>query len=400
MTRDRPDFVPTDAEWRPVNVRFNSVPIILYRTEADSRNISGWTDNPRIELVLKRWRNRNHMSPDAMPDDEQMLELMLEDDASATTNKTFSIQELGEDVKRNGVRDPITVTWDGRLLDGNRRKFAVMWALSDRGGASNEHLTLLRRVPMMVLRREASSDEEKSILIQENYAESLKKEWPPVVTNGALYNRHTELYSQFPNEGDLAIRRRLQRDFPRFGITDIRDRINTWNLIEEFKTDYSDDVDQDELEALINDRFQYFRQANDTFGRSEVFQAPGFKELLFKGICHGLFPSFASVRSLADIYNGDRASQIFSEGEGMSPAQKRTNYRRARDEAGRERANRDLTLDRRLEETIDFLDAVTSKQLAEISVDLRERLEDALHRIVSQAAASPADNSSDDGTDE
>ena len=73
------------------------------------------------------------MSVDAFPDDEEMLELMLSyDDGS------FAIQDLGEDVKRNGVREPIVVTWGSTLIDGNRRKFAVMWALSDRGGGSRD----------------------------------------------------------------------------------------------------------------------------------------------------------------------------------------------------------------------------------------------------------------------
>lgn len=391
MTSDRPDFVPEDAELRTVTIRFNSVPIVLYRTDADPRRIKGWTDNPRVELVIKRWRNRRHMSPDKVPDDEEMLELMLEDDDRNKANQTFKIVDLGEDVKRNGVREPIIVTWDGKLLDGNRRKFAVMWALSDRGGASSEHLKLLGRIPVLVLRREAPYEEEQSILIEENYAESLKVRWPEVVTNGALYNRYQELSDLFSNEDDLSIRRRLRDEFPRFTVTDIMGRIETWKLIEEFRAEYGDEADEDDLDAQINDRFQFFRQANDTYRKKNVFKDPEFKELLFRGIHHGLFPSFSSVRELDDIYQSERATEVFLDGEGMSSLQKRTNFRKVRDEAGRERANRDLTLDRRLEDTIVFLDSITSIQLSEISADLRDRLENALQRIVAQATVSSAD---------
>ena len=126
-------------------------------------------------MILNRWRNARHVSADVSPSDDEMLELMLNfDDGS------FAIQDLGEDVKRNGVREPITVTWDGTLIDGNRRKFAVMWALSDRGGATNEQHQLLTRVPMFVLPENAPDIQKQSIIIQENYAESLKKEWPQV----------------------------------------------------------------------------------------------------------------------------------------------------------------------------------------------------------------------------
>ena len=393
MTKNRPDFVPQDAEWRPVFMRFNGVQIYLNRTAADPRHIKGWTDNPRVEMVIKRWRNRHHMSADAVPDDEQMLDLMLEDDERNKRKKTFAIVDLGEDVKLNGVREPIIVTWDGKLLDGNRRKFAVMWALSNRGGASHEHLKLLSRIPMSVLGKDATPEEEQSILIQENYAESLKLQWPEVVTNGALYRRYQELSDYFPNENDLEIRQRLQEEFPRFNVTDIKGRIDTWNLIEEFRVEYCDDVDEDDLESLINERFQFFRQANDTFRKRNVFNDPEFKELLFKGISLGLFPSFASVRELDDIYQSERATEVFLQGDGMTRGQKRDNFKKVRDEAGRERANRDLTLAKRLEETIEFLNDITSIQLSEISPDLRDQLENALQRIVAQAAVFSTDAS-------
>lgn len=391
MPNDRPEFVAPTADWRPITMRFNSFPLSFHRTEADPRLIKGWTDNPRVALIIKRWRNRNHISADAIPDDETMLELMLDDDTRHNTNQTFAIVGLGEDIKRNGVREPIIVTWDGRLLDGNRRKFAVMWALSNRGGANSQHLQLLSRIPMLVLNEDATPEDEKSILIQENYAESLKVRWPEVVTNGELHKRYQELTDLFPNEDDLAIRRRLRDEFPRFSVTEISRRIETWSLIEEFRTDYTEQVDEDDLEAEINDRFQLFRQANDTYRTKNVFNNPEFRDLLFKGIHHGLFPSFAAVRELDDIYESPRAKEVFLEGEGMSSPQKRMNFRRVRDEAGRERASRDLTLSKRIEDTIAFLDGVTSLQLSEISADLRQRLENALERITAQAAASPTD---------
>ena len=279
MSNDRPGFVIGDAGWQLETRHFNGIQIPLYRTEGDVSQIKGWVENPRIDMILNRWRNARHRSVDVFPDDDEMLDLMLDyDDGS------FAIPELGEDVKRNGVREPIIVTWDGTLIDGNRRKFAVMWALSDRGGATNEQLHLLGRTPMFVLPEGASELHQQSIIIQENYAESLKKEWPQVVTNGRIYRRYQELSNQFPHEQELAIRRRVRSEFPRFNTTEIRNRINTWLLIEEFRADYGDDDNEDDLEAKINKNFQYFRQANDTFRTKNVFSEPEFKALLFRGI--------------------------------------------------------------------------------------------------------------------
>lgn len=103
---------------------------------------------------------------------------------------------------------------------------------------------------------------------------------------------------------------------------------------------------------------------------------------------HELFPSFVAVRRMEDIYRSPKVREVFLEGEGMSPAQKRANFERACDEAGRERAVRDLTVDKRLESIIDSLDNLTSVQLAEIAPALRARLESALQRIIAQATIS------------
>ena len=196
------------------------------------------------------------------------------------------------------------------------------------------------------------------------------------------------LSNQFPSEQELDIRRRVQREFPRFGVTDIRDRINTWNLIEEFKVDYGDDSNEDDLADKINRSFQYFRQANDTFRNKNVSTEPEFKELLFCGIQENLFPSFASVRRLEEIYRNPQAKEVFLGGEGLQGSALRSNFDRATAEAGREEATRNLTLERRLESMIDSLNKLTSMELAEIPPSLRSGLENALQRIIAQATVS------------
>ena len=386
MSSDRPSFVLDDAGWHLETRHFNGVPIPLYRTEGDASQIKGWVKNPRIDMILNRWRNARHMSVDAFPDDDEMLNLMLDyDDGS------FSIPELGEDVKRNGVREPIIVTWKGTLIDGNRRKFAVMWALSNKGAASNDQLHLLGRIPMFVLPEGAPNLHEQSIVIHENYAESLKKEWPQVVTNGRIYHKFQEFSNQFPNEQELAIRRRVRGEFPRFSTTEIRNRINTWLLIEEFRADYEGEVNEDDLEAKINKNFQYFRQANDTYRTKNIFSEPEFKELLFTGIEQELFPSFASVRRLEEIYQNPQATEIFLGGEGLTGTGLRSNFDRATAEARREEATRNLTVERRLEEIIDSINNLTSVELANIPALLRSRLESSLQRVIAQATVSTDD---------
>ena len=393
MGNGRPVFVSDEADFNLETRYFNGIPISLYRTQGDPSQIKGWVENPRIDMILSRWRNVNYMSVDASPDDEEMLQLMFDYDDDGT----FAIRDLGEDLKRNGVREPIVVTWDATLIDGNRRKFAVMWALSNKGGATNEQHHRLSRIPMFVLPEGASDDDKQSIIIQENYAPSLKNQWPQVVTNGRIYRKYQELSNQFPSEQELDIRHRVHREFPRFSVTDIRDRVNTWTLIEEFRADYGDDDNKDDLEAKINKNFQYFRQANDTFRNRNVFSEPEFKELLFRGIQQELFPSFASVRRLEEIYGSPDAKKIFLEGEGLKGTALRSNFDRATATARLEDVTKSLSLERRLESIIESIDNLTSAELAEIPPSLRSRLESTLQRIIAQATVSTDEHTETDG---
>ncbi len=388
MSDGRPEFVFSDADFRIENRYFNGISIALHRTEGDVSQIKGWVENPRVDMILNRWRNENHMSVNAVPDDEEMLQLMLDYDEG----KNFSIKELGEDVQLNGVREPICVTWEGELIDGNRRKYAVMWALSKRGGATPDQQHRLRRIPMFVLPKEATVDDKEAILIHENYAPSLKNEWPPYVTNGRIYRRYHELSNQFPSEQELDIRRRVLREFPRFDVTGIRNRINTWELIEEFRTDYGDEYNEDDLSAKINKDFNYFLQANDTFRTKNVFSEPEFKELLFDGIQRDLFPSFTSVRRLEEIYRSPEAKEVFFKGEGLKGTSLRSNFDRATATARLEDVTKNLNLEKRLETIIESINKLTSVELAEITPSLRSRLESTLGRIIAQASVSPDDS--------
>ena len=161
-----------------------------------------------------------------------------------------------------------------------------------------------------------------------------------------------------------------------------------WNLIEEFRGDYGDEDNEDDLEAKVNKNFQYFRQANDTYRNKNVFSEPEFKELLFGGIQQELFPSFASVRRLEEIYRNPQATEIFLKGEGLSGPGLRSNFDLATAEARREEVTRNLTLERRLESVIKSINDLTSAELAEIPPSLRSGLESTLQRIIAQAAVS------------
>ena len=77
----------------------------------------------------------------------------------------------------------------------------------------------------------------------------------------------------------------------------------------------------------------------------------------------------------------------------MSKTQKSENFRRVQYEAGRERAERERSVENRLESMISFLDDLTSAQLANLPTSVIDRLQEVTQRIIAQAEASSYVNS-------
>jgi len=396
MENTKPSFVHPESEMVVSTVRFNGIQISVYEAHGIPSEIKGWANNPRTEMIVNRWRILNGYTPDVPPpDDDEMLDLMLQDDETNRGRKAFDIRTLGDDVKLDGVRDRIIVDWNGLLLDGNRRKFALMWALSHRTTADASVRELLSRIPMYVLMPDATQSEKEAILSHENYADSLKLKWPEIVTNGRLYDTYMELWAQSPQSTELEIRQLVRDKYPRFSVTEISYLIQTWKLVNEFRVDYDDDLREDELDSIIDSRFQQFRQARDTFTSSGLIAEPTFKDLLFRGIRNGLFPSFAAVRALGDIHASPAAIEIFNQGEGMHGGQVSANFERARDEARRARANSSQPVESRIADFIEFLNDLTSVQMVELPTALRQELEETLLRVITQSDARSSIESQD-----
>ena len=151
--------------------------------------------------------------------------------------------------------------------------------------------------------------------------------------------------------------------------------------------DYGGDLSEEELDRLIDGRYQQFRQAHDTYRNKECYNQTAFKDLLFEGIRHGLFPSFASVRKLGDIYDSSKAQKIFLEGIRLPQEQKDKNFTIAVSEANRHFAAKRLPIDGQIRECIQFLNTLTSPQLADVSKELVDELSASLKRVIAQATA-------------
>src|SRR5437867_8985955 len=88
-----------------------------------TNDIKGWVENVRIALFVEKWK-RDHGG--VVPTNDDILDWMLRDQ-----NSEFNLKSLAESIVKNGVRQPVVITSDGVLLDGNRRYFASLMKLRE-----------------------------------------------------------------------------------------------------------------------------------------------------------------------------------------------------------------------------------------------------------------------------
>src|SRR5690606_2284778 len=95
--------------------RYNGRVLQVWEGRAKVSEINGWLENPRIDLAKKIYQDK---AGNRVLTQDEILQLMKAED-------DFKLKELREDIQKNGLREPLTLTFNGKLLDGNRRLFAI-----------------------------------------------------------------------------------------------------------------------------------------------------------------------------------------------------------------------------------------------------------------------------------
>src|SRR5690606_3458206 len=123
-----------------------------------------------IELAKKKLINKvgeRHLTQD------EILDLMKNE-------PEVKLKDLRDDLIKNGLREPLTLSFSGKLLDGNRRFFASRYALETMP-TTDPNRQDLESIYAYVLTKDASEEDEQNVLVEENFSASLKIEWPDYV---------------------------------------------------------------------------------------------------------------------------------------------------------------------------------------------------------------------------
>jgi hypothetical protein len=275
---------------------FSKREMYVWIGKADLDDISGWVENPRLRLELEKYQASN---ANATPGQEEILEIMK-------SVEEFELSDLVKDVRDNGVRTPLILNFQGTLLDGNRRFFASkQLQLEQNKGASGQKVKV--KVPVIVLTKEATQEDEDLVLWHENFYPALKKEWPDYVRAQYIVEALTH--------GGLDEKAVAERfGWPK---TKVRETKRIMELIDDYISyvcDPDDGFGLNELQAKAdaNKKYQLFNEAQKSLWEP-LKQNVDFCWQFFRWIHENKLRSFQEVRVAYSAWqNPDYAQKIES----------------------------------------------------------------------------------------
>jgi hypothetical protein len=273
--------------------KFNGRMLQVWVGKVEVGKIQGWPDNPRIDIA--RRARLNALGRQELTQDE-LLDLMREEGS-------FKLKELSADIIKNGLQRPLILSFSGRLLDGNRRFFAIRSALESIP-LTDPNRRDLESVDALVLSRDTSDADVHDVLVETNFSPSHKLEWSDYVKAKEVIRLHEEARL---SEDQIAKALNWAK-------TKVRETIRIHELIQDFLAfatqstvpgeDSASGLGLNEIEAekMAAERYQFFNEAQKSFW-NDLRSDYDFKLMFFRWVASGVFGSFGEVRVARRAYD-------------------------------------------------------------------------------------------------
>lgn len=338
------------------------IPIWSGKVKVDS--IKGWTDNPRIRVLVAQFRNNMGRAPDQ----DDIYELMKKDEDS-------KLKLLRDDIMSNGVRHPVWLSKDGKLLDGNRRYFAVRYARESLTEADHRWAAL-QSVPAYVLTEDSDEIAEHRVVVQMNFSDDLKQPWPDLVKAMMVFEDYQKGLSLD------ALKAKYD-----WSAQKVQRAIRTYGIIEEFRAFATEEFNpeaplagglgksENEANDIANKHYQKFNEAQQSF-RQGLDEDSDFKRVFFRLLAGNKFQSWAEVRTAYDAYKDPSIRPVL-----LSEDPEAADNARLLVESKKKGVTLVATKEQRLREFVDFLNTLKIEEIRKLPVTSFKELESALRDV-------------------
>ncbi len=354
---------------------YNGRKLIVWEGKVKISSITGWVDNPRIELAKKKLILR---IGDRSLTQNEIFDLMKND-------PDIKLNDLRDDLLKNGLREPLTLSFDGKLLDGNRRFFAIKYALENME-VSDPNRQDLEVVDAYVLTQETTEEDEQNVLVEENFSASLKLEWPDYVKATKIVDAKTDGFS-------------IEQIAKKFNWpkSKIRETLRIHEIIQEFTTlatspqSLEDEsgggfgLSENDAETVAAKNYQFFNEAQKSF--FEPLKTDfDFKLQFFKWVHNGKFMSFPEVRIAYNAWKNPEAKAALMQPEptAAKAAKAILDYNSRIIRSSEEAVGR-------IESFAKFLIEMSANEIKGLPQSSRDKLEQALQLVIKMSKAASSD---------
>lgn len=373
MRSKPPGFLVTEPPPHVKQRLYNGRKLLVWEGRVKVSSIEGWVENPRIDLAKRALQEK--VGSRGLTQDE-VFDLMK-------SNPDVRLKDLRDDILKNGLREPLTLSSKGKLLDGNRRFFAVKFALESMD-ATDPNKQDLETVLAFVLDDTATSEDEQNVLVEENFSPSLKIEWPDYVK--------AQMIVKVEEEGLEIAEIAKKFNWPK---GKVRETLRIHELIMDFEIFATTSIDpedpsggglglsEQEAQVVAAKNYQYFNEAQKSFF-DPLKTNIDFKLQFFRWIYEGKFSSFPDVRIAYNAWTHPEAKSVILQSAPTSAKEARAileyNSRIIRN-------TEDAA--RRIESFAKFLKDMTADEIKSLPLSARDNLRQALSLVakMSEAAA-------------
>jgi hypothetical protein len=285
-----------------------------------TKDIKGWVGNVRIDLFVKKWA-RDHNGSE--PTNDDILQWMIRDQNVLADGHEFELSSLAESIVNNGVRQPVVITSEGTLLDGNRRYFAALMKLQE-GEAVGDRTTIamVTHLPAYVLSPACSAEDLEAVLVEENFVDACRREWPKFIKATRVYKGYQELREEGLSR-PAAIAELVERfggkGFSGKNKSQIQRWIKMMDFIEEFNEYHSSEdeetgrkpKDEYDIKWKSQEYFEYFDELTKTNVLKVLESDSEFRARVFEHLYDDDFISFVEIRKLPSIALDRKARDSF-----------------------------------------------------------------------------------------
>jgi hypothetical protein len=368
---NHPDFLSDKPAPHIKQRLYNGRKLVVWEGKVKISSVHGWIENPRIELAKKKLASK--VGNRQLTQDE-IFDLMKND-------PEIKLKDLRDDIIKNGLREPLTLSFTGKLLDGNRRFFALKYALEGMP-STDPNRQDLEAVDAYVLIADATEEDEQNVLVEENFSASLKIEWPDYVKALKVVEANDEGLT--PEE--------ISRKFS-WAKSKIKETLKIHEIISEFIIYATADQDpndetgggfglsEHDAETVAAKNYQYFNEARKSFFDA-IKTDFDFKIQFFKWIHQGKFSSFPEVRVAYSAWKHPeaRAALLQSDPAAAKSAKAILDYNsrvvRSTDEAVG-----------RIDSFVKFLQEMTAGEIKLIPQTSRDQLAQGLEMVIKMSKA-------------